>query len=210
MSAAMEARWTERWRSLRPEWDPRPAWRQLQSAYTEPHRHYHNLTHLQECLAEFDSARHLVHDPAAVELALWFHDFCYDTRTGDNEERSALAAEETLSTADLPGPMREQIRRLILDTKHQSPPASPDGELLVDVDLSILGRPRPRFEEYEHQIRREYSWVPAVVFAFKRRGILKGFLKRPTLYRTEFFRERYEAQAKANLKWSVKLLKRGA
>ncbi|ESL07679.1 hypothetical protein TRSC58_04628 [Trypanosoma rangeli SC58] len=67
--------------------------------YTEPQRHYHTLTHLEEmlgCLARFQSEAPMAHRlPAAgaqrivVELATLFHDAVYDPRRSDNEECSA-------------------------------------------------------------------------------------------------------------------------
>ncbi len=69
--------------------DPQSIYRELASLYSQPHRYYHNLHHIAECLAEFDSVRHLASQPVAVELAIWFHDAIYDTRAQDNEERSA-------------------------------------------------------------------------------------------------------------------------
>ena len=36
-------------------------------------RHYHNQQRISDCLAEFDQVLDLASQPAAVELALWFH-----------------------------------------------------------------------------------------------------------------------------------------
>ncbi|EAN88867.1 hd phosphohydrolase family protein [Trypanosoma cruzi] len=67
--------------------------------YTEPQRHYHTMTHLEEmlgCLARFQSEAPVAHRLPAegarrlvVELAIFFHDAVYDPRRSDNEERSA-------------------------------------------------------------------------------------------------------------------------
>jgi predicted metal-dependent HD superfamily phosphohydrolase len=67
-------------------------WAELLPRYSEPHRHYHNVQHIEECLREFEFGQHLAADPAAVELAILFHDAIYDPRRSDNEEQSAQLA----------------------------------------------------------------------------------------------------------------------
>src|SRR5215207_157618 len=62
---------------------------ELVARYSEPHRKYHTLQHLAECLAHFEAVRDLAEQPAEVEMALWFHDAIYDTQRHDNEEKSA-------------------------------------------------------------------------------------------------------------------------
>ena len=41
--------------------------------------------------------------------------------------------------------------------------------------------------------------MPGFVYRMKRRSVLKAFLARPSIYCTDHFRERYEAQARSNL-----------
>ena len=91
-------------------------------------------------------------------------------------------------------------------TRHDAVPRETDEEVLVDVDLSILGVEPKRFDEYENQIREEYAWVPSIVFRAKRREILKGFLARPSIYSTRRFLDVYEAQARTNLERAIKQL----
>ena len=88
---------------------------------------------------------------------------------------------------------------LVLATRHTASPGSPDEQLLVDIDLSILGASESRFAEYERQIREEYSFVPEVVFRTKRRAILQSFITRPQIYRTQHFAGVLEQQARVNL-----------
>jgi predicted metal-dependent HD superfamily phosphohydrolase len=93
-----------------------------------------------------------------------------------------------------------------LATKHNAEPTSRDAALLVDVDLAILGAAPERFDEYERQVREEYSWVPGFLFRRKRREILEGFLARPHVYSTDHFLACYEAAARANLVRSIERL----
>ncbi len=87
------------------------------------------------------------------------------------------------------------------------PSLHPDAPLLVDVDLSILGKSPAQFEDYETSIRREYAWVPQQTFAEKRVEILKRFLARKRIYSTEAMFTRYERQARENLAESIRKLK---
>jgi len=82
-----------------------------------------------------------------------------------------------------------------------------DAAVLVDVDLSILGQGEKRFAEYEEQIRQEYDWVPAAIFASKRAEILESFLARKFIFHTDFFRDKYETSARRNLRASINRLK---
>ena len=76
-------------------------------------------------------------------------------------------------------------------------------QLVVDVDLSILGAPDARFAEYERQIRQEYAWVPPDAFRERRARVLGSFLGRPALYGTAHFATRLEARARENLRRSL-------
>lgn len=179
---------------------------QLLQAYAEPQRRYHTPQHLAECLQLFDETRDLAAQPAEVEIALWFHDAVYDVTAGDNEARSADWAERELRAAGVDEARIARIRELILATRHATLPQGQDACLLVDIDLAILGAPRPRFEAYEAQVRAEYAWVPEPLFRRKRRDILQEFLARRPLYRTPRLQARLEAQARANLAWSLQQL----
>jgi len=86
---------------------------------------------------------------------------------------------------------------------HLSPPTDSDPKLFADIDLSILGQAAAAFDEYERQVRVEYSWVPEPAFCAGRSAILRSFLERPSIYGTDFFREKYEAAARRNLSRSI-------
>lgn len=174
---------------------------ELVSAYAEPHRAYHTQQHLSECFAHLDASPRPPEDPAALELALWFHDAIYDTQRNDNESRSAAWARRALVGLD---PERlDRIEQLVLVTRHAAAPTTRDQELLLDVDLSILGAPAPRFEEYEAQVRIEYGWVPDEAYRSARGRILRGFLERPALFHTPYFASRFEQTARVNLMRSL-------
>jgi predicted metal-dependent HD superfamily phosphohydrolase len=175
MNGPNRDRWTALWQAIGATEAASDWFERLEQAYAEPRRHYHNLRHIAECLAEFDQARHLARRPVAVELALWFHDAVYDPKAGDNEEQSAALAGRCLAEAGMTGLLGESVTNLVMATKSHEVGLDADAGLVVDVDLSILGREEERFLEYERQIRLEYAWVPQPVFAYKRAEILRRF-----------------------------------
>lgn len=201
MTLSFTERWEDLWQRLG---QPAPGGllEALLAAYREPQRHYHTLQHLAECFAHLDAYFDSVGAPAGdvldIELALWFHDAVYDVRAHDNEARSADWAVRALAQAGLPPARGERVASLVMATAHHAPAAAADAQLLIDIDLAILGAPPARFAEYERQIRAEYAHVPAPLFARKRGEVLRGFLDRDRIYRTAYF-ARLEQQARANL-----------
>ena len=77
--------------------------------------------------------------------------------------------------------------------------ASLDAQLLVDIDLSILGSPAKRLERYDQDVRREYAWVPGFRYQEARAQVLQSFLDRPQLYHGGYAVALLEAQARSNL-----------
>jgi predicted metal-dependent HD superfamily phosphohydrolase len=122
---------------------------------------------------------------------------------GDNEVRSATLAKQCLSEAGMDTALTERVFKLVMATKTHDAHADKDTAIMVDTDLSILGQEEKRFFEYEAQIRMEYLWVPEKVFASKRAEILQAFLARENIFATEWFRQKYERQARKNLEASV-------
>lgn len=175
----------------------------LVARYGEAHRAYHILAHIEHCLNELDKVRHLCKDPEAVEMAIWYHDAIYDIGAMDNEEWSARLACEIAQNALLPESFGQKVADLIRATNHDGVPVDPDAQLLTDIDLSILGQPEERFDEYERQVRKEHEDVPWEKFARRRAEILKQFLARPAIYSTKFFLNTYEAQAWRNIARSL-------
>lgn len=192
------ARWSQPWTELGLE-ARMELHADLRKRYSEGHRAYHTLHHLAECLEMLSKTRTLAEAPNEVEIALWFHDAIYEPRREDNEEQSAKWAAREVGRAGGNPAMQQRMIDLILVTKHDGAPQTPDEALLSDIDLAILGVGPKRFEEYEKQVRTEYRYVPTSLFRPGRRKVLTAFLERPNIYFTDWFRERYEAPARRNL-----------
>lgn len=201
--ALLERSWQRAWHGLGATGHGEAVRQALLARWSEPHRHYHALQHLGECLSAFEAASALAEHPAEVEMALWFHDAVYDTRAADNEERSADWARDTLGAHGVDTAACERVHVLVMATRHTALPDTADARLLVDVDLSILGAGAERFAQYEAQIRSEYGFVPGWLFRRKRRAILQTFLDRPAIFGTPHFASTLEQRARHNLRQAI-------
>jgi predicted metal-dependent HD superfamily phosphohydrolase len=201
----LDAAWAQCFADLDAPVPPSRVFEGLKARYGEPHRAYHTLQHLEECFGWFSQARDLMTGPGEIAFALFYHDAVYDTHASDNELKSAQLASgvfEHFVRMDA-----RAVGNLILATSlHSAEGAGSEIKIMLDIDLSILGAEPARFDEYERQVRQEYAWVEEGVFRKTRSRILQGFLTRPALYHTTFFRERLEAQARENLKRSLAAL----
>ncbi|HEY7635092.1 MAG TPA: hypothetical protein VH763_06090 [Gemmatimonadales bacterium] len=195
----LKSRFEGLWDRLDAAGDGNAAFSRLMAAYAEPHRAYHTAAHIADCLTQLDDSPGGAPQQTLVEGAIWFHDVVYDPRAQDNEARSAAWATEVLSGAGVSLSNVDAIRRLILLTRHTEPARDPAGQLLCDIDLSILGRSSEEFDEFERRIRVEYGWVPEPEYRAARALVLRRLLGWDPLFQTEHFRHRYEAAARNNL-----------
>jgi predicted metal-dependent HD superfamily phosphohydrolase len=194
--------WMALWHRIGAHGDGTVWHQKLHRAYQDQHRFYHTLQHLEECLQQFDivASQHNVACSPAMELALWFHDAVYDVGASNNEEQSAQLARFVLLKADVDSSLIDDTCRLVMATKTHNG-SLPDEECIADIDLSILGQTPSRFQEYERQIRQEYAMIDETLYCTKRSEIMASFLNRPRLYKTRYFCQHFEEQARLNLEW---------
>ena len=190
-----------------PEADAPRLFDDLCQRYSEPTRHYHNLTHIAQMLEIVEGFREGVYDYVAVCLAIWFHDAIYDTRRKDNEEQSAAYAVTLLTQQGVSKAISARVQQLILATKtHQAPLGDTDCQLLLDADLAILGSEPADYNRYAQAIRREYAWVSDDDYRAGRSRVLQGFLGRPQIYFTEPLFQTLEQSARSNLQRELEQL----
>jgi predicted metal-dependent HD superfamily phosphohydrolase len=185
-----------------PDADLDAAAQYLVGRWTEPQRHYHDVTHLAAVLDVVDRYAGLARHPDRVRLAAWMHDAVYDPRAlGDaNERDSAEFAEGLLQSLGTSAGVAGEVARLVgLTAGHATEEDDPDGELLCDADLSILAADRERYARYTSAIRREYAHVPDDAFRAGRTQVLTALLELPSIYRLDPIREQWEDIARANL-----------
>lgn len=202
----LTARWAETLNLVGSTGAPSSVFEEILTKYQEPWRFYHTLKHLR---SGFEVLDHFFKSKVTgqVELALWYHDFEYDTHASDNENKSAeVASDRITKILQIPLNFAIEVGQLILATKYTAGPSTDQAKILLDVDLSVLGEAPAVFDQYEEDVRKEYSWVPEVDFRNGRREILERFLN-PTIYNTTEMRSSlYEVRARENLKRSIEKL----
>lgn len=169
-------------------------------------RAYHTLRHISECLDRFDEHRDLAEHPDAVEFAIYAHDAVYDARRRDNEARSAAVAAMLLDNLRGPSAFADRVGRLIEATTHNRAGSDGDEKLLIDVDLSVLGAPAARYDEYAVAVRKEFCHADDALYRAGRRAFLRSMLARTTLYCLPAFRDRFEARARENMALELRTL----
>ena len=168
----------------------------LIAAYTAPGRHYHNLAHIEDCLAALAHVDGLSEaERDTLSEAIWWHDVVYDPARSDNEELSAQLAE-----AHVGFDIAREVGRLIRLTKtHAVEPDDRLGAILISIDLSILCAEPARYDAYAAAIRKEYAHVPDSDYRVGRARVLSQFAARPFIFPDTAFAEAYDRQARENL-----------
>lgn len=172
---------------------------EIQKRYSEPHRVYHTLEHVRDCLCLFQEVREQCEYPLVVEFAIWFHDLVYVFSRKDNERKSAKHLVEFAKASGVDQNVITAAEFCVLATQHYGTSLLHDAQIVVDIDLSILGRSPEDYLHYAKNIRQEYKHVPQLIYTLRRRDVLKRFLDRPYIYSTSHFREYFEKQARANI-----------
>jgi predicted metal-dependent HD superfamily phosphohydrolase len=199
-------RWSAMWQALGARRVDVALYRRLLDCHAEPHRRYHTLQHLDECLAHFDALRGEADHAAEAEAALWFHDAIHRMGRDDNERQSADWARSALLEVGIGRAAADRVHGMVMATRHEALPAGRDDAVVVDADLAILGADRLRFDEYERQVAAEYAHLPEPVYRQGRIRVLQSFIDRGRIFSTQRFLRTREAAARENLVRAIQRL----
>jgi predicted metal-dependent HD superfamily phosphohydrolase len=181
-------------------------WEEIEKRYSGKSRHYHTLTHLENVLEQLTAIKAQIQNWATVLFTLFYHDIVYNTLKSDNEEESANLAEKRMKQLALPATMIENCKMQILATKTHIISPDSDTNYFTDADLSILGQDWETYTHYYKSIRREYSIYPDLVYNPGRKKVLTHFIQMDSIYKTAFFNDKCEVQAKQNIQKELALL----
>ncbi|MFD6950638.1 metal-dependent phosphohydrolase [Nocardiopsis sp. TSRI0078] len=173
---------------------------ELLGRWSEPHRRYHTLTHLEATLRAVGLLRNEARDADRVRYAVWFHDAVYEGVPGRDERESAELAERLLSLMGAGPAFAREVARLVgVTATHRPGRWDADGAVVCDADLSVLAAPADEYLAYTTAIRAEYRHVPDEEFRAGRAGVLRSLLEAPHLFHTPFGRAHWEARARVNM-----------
>ncbi|WP_343694958.1 hypothetical protein [Flavobacterium sp.] len=179
-------------------------WLDLEKAYSKKSRHYHNLTHLKEMIASFETYRDKLQNPDEILFSIFYHDFVYSASKKDNELKSA---EYALAILPENSNLNKQLVFDAICATHQHPQNEiEDINWLIDFDLKILAKDWDDYKIYFEQIRKEYRIYPDFLYKPGRAKALKHFLENEFIFQTDEFRNLYEEKARINIEKEISLL----
>ena len=211
MSQGMHEQWKELWAKAGGRGKGIVQYTDLISRYSEPWRVYHNFNHIQAMLDELDTMLSEAGplplwfagiEPMEIQMAIWYHQIFFHAQVGDNWEKSAQLFEAMAKKNRLRKFFIERVMAMIMATAHIDPPTDLSTQVLCDLDLAILGVSASDYDVYERQLYAECGGS-AVEFGGGRIETADILLARPAIYSTDYFREKYEGQARKNLKHTI-------
>jgi pantetheine-phosphate adenylyltransferase len=137
--------------------------------YAEPHRVYHNTSHLLEVLQYLEKAGDLKDDE--LFLTAVYHDAIYDPKKDDNEKKSAELFRNEAASSKLDKKQVENISAFIMDTVEHKP-SLPKSERFIAADLNILEQDLATQINYELRTFKEYQFVDFRKYQLERAKIL--------------------------------------
>lgn len=176
---------------------------EIQKKYSAKNRYYHNLNHIFKMLETIKKFENSCFFTDNIYFATWFHDLIYNPLRKDNEKKSADFSGKILKKLNNKKININIIKHLINRTKnhfYHTENESEELKLFLDADIETLGSESKIYIENTKKIRKEFKIIPDVIFNKGRAEILNMFLKTKYIYRTEYFINKYEKQARKNIK----------
>lgn len=181
-------------------------WAEIQTNHSHRKRHYHTLAHLENLLNQLLPIKDRMEDWNTILFTLFYHDVVYNSLKSDNEEKSAELAEVRMQSISVPPQQIDRCKAQILATKQHLANADSDTNYFTDADLSVLGQSWNIYAEYAKNVRREYSIYPDLIYNPGRKKVLVHFLGMSRIFKTDYFFDRFEVQAKLNLQAELEAL----
>lgn len=181
-------------------------WNEIEKKYSEKSRHYHNLRHLENIFEEVESVKVQIKNFNNVTFSIFYHDIIYDASSKSNEEKSAEFSKKRFEDLNIAKGDIQKVYAQILATKSHQKSDDQDTNFLLDADLSILGKDNKAYLEYTKQIRKEYSIYPDFLYKPGRKKVLEHFLELESIFKTDFFKAKYEVQARKNIEVELRNL----
>lgn len=182
-------------------------WQDIVKHYSSKQRHYHNLSHIHSMLIQAENIKASIVDYDVLRFAIWYHDIIYKSTKKNNELKSAEFAQNCLKSFDFDEKRVKNVTFLINSTKNHNVvlDENEDNAYILDIDLSILGTQWNTYKTYIKNIRQEYAIYPDFMYNKGRKKVMLHFLDRKRIYFTKLYHDKFEVQARENIKQEIKL-----
>jgi predicted metal-dependent HD superfamily phosphohydrolase len=181
-------------------------WKEIEQSYSQKSRKYHTLIHLENMILELEEVKDKISDYDSLVFSIFYHDIIYKATSKDNEGKSAETAKIRLEKLNIPNDKIIRIYNQILATKSHKKSEDSDTNFLLDADLAILGQDWKIYENYTQQIRKEYSIYPDFMYKPGRKKVLIHFLEFEEMFKTDYFKEKYEENARENIQKELEII----
>jgi predicted metal-dependent HD superfamily phosphohydrolase len=150
-------------------------------------------------ITDLTSVKTEVEDWDTMLFATCYHDIIYKATSSTNEDDSSKIALRRLNEIGYPEEKINKCAAMILATKLHQVSIDDDTNFLIDADLAILGQKADVYQQYAENVRKEYSIYPDFVYNSGRKKVLQHFLEMNSIFKTNYFINKYEAQARKNI-----------
>lgn len=181
-------------------------WAEIEKNYSSKKRHYHTLQHLDNLHSQLTIVKREIKNWETILFTLYYHDIIYSSTKSNNEEKSAELAEKRMKKISVSNEIIEQCKKQILATKSHSKSIDSDTNYFIDADLSVLGQSWETYSLYFKNVRKEYGIYPTFMYNSGRKKVLNHFLSMDRIFKTDFFYNKFETQAKQNLQQELQSL----
>ena len=167
---------------------------------------YHTVEHLAHMfqLLDFASPGMTLEEKQELSLAIFYHDSFQDERESKDFMRRSLTRARGIK-GDI-----DKIAQLILATDGHEHTGEFFTDLLIDLDLSILGSEPGGYEGYMMSLSEEF--VPEMgeeAYKSARLGFLKKMMARDNIFMNKVFVDAFEYLARANMSDEIDELEGG-
>jgi len=160
-------------------------------------RYYHTLKHINSVLNAIQDFKLSPEERVKIEWAIWFHDYIYDVKSTNNEQKSAEQFKIITGYIRMEKEVIEEIAKLIIITKHDKEPETKLEKIICDGDLKELAS--LNHLKNVKNIRLEYSFLNDEEWKKGRKEFLEFMLNKKYIFHTNEYRNLYKKQARDNL-----------
>ncbi len=184
-------------------------WILIEKMYSRPELSFHNLSHVGELLAFFNSNLSLVNiqKRRALLSAIILHELGHVPQQGNSEEQTCCFLKTKMSHL-IPDGLLEDVCLLIMATDPKSEKVLVgDEEIMHDLEFSVYLKEFSQILQDDQRYYDEYSaFCIKELYLFRKTEILTHFLNHQPILRVFAFRERYEVTVVENIKRLIKHL----